>query len=60
MRRRILNYILDLTGSQCSEANTGVMCSLFLVLVRTRAAAFWTSCRVFNDLLLELDNKELQ
>ena len=59
MRRRILNYILDLTGSQCSEANTGVMCSLFFVLVRTRFA-FWTSCRVFNDFLLEPDNKELQ
>ena len=60
MRRRILNSILDLTGSQCSEANTGVMCSLLFVLVRTRAAAFWTSCRVFNDFLLEPDNKELQ
>ena len=45
MRRRILNSILDLTGSQCSEANTGEMWSLFLVLVRT---------------LLEPDNKELQ
>ena len=55
------NSILDLTGSQCSDgANTGEMCSLFFVLVRTRAAAFWTSCRVFNDLLLEPDNKELQ
>ena len=59
MRRRILNSILDLTGSQC-EANTGEMWSLFFVLVRTRAAAFWTSCRVFNDFLLEPDNKELQ
>ena len=60
VRRRILNSILDLTGSQCSEANTGDMCSLFFVLVRTRAAAFWTSCRVFNYFLLEPDNKELQ
>ena len=33
VRRRILNSILDLTGSQCSEANIGKMCSLFFVLV---------------------------
>ncbi|CAB1413462.1 unnamed protein product [Pleuronectes platessa] len=26
----------------------------------TRAAAFWTCCRVFNDLMLEPDNNELQ
>ena len=44
MRRRILNSILDLTGSQCSEANTGVMCSLFFVLVRTRAESLTTYC----------------
>ena len=49
--RKILNSILDLTRSQCSEANTGEMWSLFLVLVGTRAAAFWTSCRVFDDVL---------
>ena len=43
MRRRILNSILNLTGSRCSEANTGETWSLFLVLVRTRAGAFWIS-----------------
>ena len=35
-----LKYILNLIGSQCSEARTGVMCSRRLVLVRRRAAAF--------------------
>ena len=40
MRWRILNSILDLTGSQSSEANTGETWSLYLVLVRTRAAGF--------------------
>ena len=60
MRRTIINSILGLTGSQCSEANTGEMWSLFPVLVRTCAVTFYTSCRVFNDLLLEPDNKLLQ
>ena len=47
--KRTLKSILNLTGSQCSEARTGVMCSRRLVLVRRRAAAFWTSCRRLID-----------
>uniref|UniRef100_A0A3Q2V4I8 NACHT domain-containing protein n=1 Tax=Haplochromis burtoni TaxID=8153 RepID=A0A3Q2V4I8_HAPBU len=35
LRSGILNSILDLTGSQCREAKTREICSLFLVPVRT-------------------------
>ena len=38
---RILKMIRLFMGSQCSEFNTGVMCSNFLVLVSIRAAVFW-------------------
>ena len=34
-----------LIGSQCSCFKTGLIWSYFLVLVTTRAAAFWTFCR---------------
>ena len=44
-------------GSQCSEANTGVICSLFFVQ-SGHVSGVLTSCR--NDFLLEPDNKELQ
>ena len=40
LMRRFFYYIL---GSQCSEANTGEMWSLFLVLVRTRSAESLTT-----------------
>ena len=36
-----------LIGSQCSVDRTGLIWSCFLVLVRTLAAAFWTSCNLF-------------
>ncbi len=41
---KILKTILKQTGSQWREAKTRVMCSRFLVPVRSRAAAFWTNC----------------
>ncbi len=39
-----LKSILNVTGSQCKDLRTGVICSDFLVLVRILAAAFWMSC----------------
>ena len=43
--RRVLNSILNLTGSQCNDLSTGVMWSLFLVLVRIPSGSI-------NDTLL--------
>ncbi len=37
---RTLKSILEDTGSQCSENKTGVMCFVFLVLVKSLAVAF--------------------
>jgi len=37
---KIIKYIYDVIGSQCSVDSTGLMWSYFLVLVRTLAAAF--------------------
>ncbi len=36
--------ILNVTGSQCKDLRTGVICSDLLFLVRILAAAFWMSC----------------
>ncbi len=44
MSKRTVQSILNVTGSQCKDLRTGVMCSDFLVLVRILAAAFWMSC----------------
>ena len=49
MTNRILNSVLVHTGSQCSDLNSGVLCLTVLVLVRTLAAAFWTSCSCLTD-----------
>ena len=38
-----LNYILQVIGSQCKDLITAVMCSVFLVFVRTLAKAFIVS-----------------
>lgn len=51
-----MNSILELTGSQCREVNTGVIWALFLFLVNTRAAAFWINWRGLRE---QPDNKEL-
>ena len=40
----IFKSILEVRGSQCRDFKTGVICALFLVLVRTHAAAFCMSC----------------
>ena len=52
---KILKSILRCTGSQCSEANTGVMCSDFLVPVMSLAAAFCMSCKRCMDPLLSVE-----
>ena len=59
VRSRILNSVLNFTGSQCREAKTGVIWFLLLVPVSTHAAAFGTSWRLFTDLLGHPDNIEL-
>ncbi len=38
MSKSTLKSILNVTGSQCKDLRTGVMCSYFLVLVRILAA----------------------
>ena len=48
VRSRILNYILNFTRSQCREAKTGVIWSLLLVPVSTRAAAFLDKLEAFH------------
>src|SRR4029434_7409663 len=58
--RSTLKSILLLTGSQCREASTGVMCSYFVVLVSVRAAAFCISWRLFIELMLHPDRRALQ
>ncbi len=40
---KVLKSILNVTGSQCKDLRTGVICSDVLVLVRILAAAFWMS-----------------
>ena len=40
LRRRTLKSILCVIGRQCRAARTGVMCSLFFVLVNSQAAEF--------------------
>ena len=60
VRRRILHSILNLTGSQWREAKTGEIWSLLLVLIRTLAAAFWISWRLFREFVRQPNNKELQ
>ena len=47
----ILKSILKQTGSQCRDFKIGVMCALFLVLVNTRAAEFWSSCSCVRQLI---------
>ena len=42
---KTLKSILKVTGSQCSAARVGVMCSDRLVPVMSLAAAFCTNCR---------------
>ena len=37
----ILQMILELTGSQCSDFNTGVICENMDVVFRIWAATFW-------------------
>ncbi len=44
MSKSTLKSILNVTGSQCKNLRTGVICSDVLVLVRIFAAAFWMSC----------------
>ncbi len=44
MSKSTLKSILNVTGSQCKDLRTGVICSDFLVLVRILVAAFWMSC----------------
>ena len=48
VRRRILNSILYLIGSQCSSVRIGVMWSYFFVPVSRRAAAFCTPWSLFS------------
>ena len=48
MRQRILYSVCLVTGSQCNNCRTGVMCSRDFVLVTICAAAFWVFCRWFN------------
>ena len=40
----MLKPILKQTGSQRRDFKIGVMCAVFLVLVNTRAAEFWSTC----------------
>ncbi len=44
MSKSTLKSILNVTGSQCKDLRTGVICSDVLVLVRILAAVFWMSC----------------
>ena len=43
---KTLKSILWETGSQWRVYRTGVMCSLFFVLVNSLAAEFWMSCNL--------------
>ncbi len=54
MSKSTLKSSLNVTGSQCKDLRTGVICSDFLVLVRILAAAFWMSCSclILNVFLL--------
>ena len=45
-RQHSLNLILWLTGSQCRWIRVGVTCSKRLKPNTSRAAAFWTRCRL--------------
>ena len=57
---KILKFILKEIGSQCKVARIGEMWSNFFVPVRARAAAFWTSCKRWMDLLERQEYNELQ
>lgn len=60
VRIRILNLILNLTGSRCNESKIDVMWELWLKPVNSLAAAFFSNCRWFNDVLLREVKRELQ
>ena len=59
-RSRILKSMQDLVGSQWSCCRAGVMCSAKGVLVMMRAAAFWTSWRLWSDFQGRPWRRELQ
>ncbi len=55
-----LKSILNVTGSQCKDMMTGVMCSDYLVLVRILAAGFWMSWSCLMVLLGRQVRRPLQ
>ena len=59
-RRRALNLILYLMGSQWSDFRTGLMCARFFVLVINRAAAFCINWSLLSSCLGRPVKSELQ
>ena len=55
-----LKFYSKFNWGQWSEAKTGETWSLLLVLIRTLAAAFWISWRLFREYVGQPNNKELQ